>query len=64
MVEKSYLETRKKLNNSKQAVKKVNSHQKAKRKVRIMFFAVKMQQDRCRLRSYKLNCKKQQICSI
>ena len=32
---------------------------KAKSKVRMTFFEVKMEQDRCRYCNYKLNCKKQ-----
>ena len=32
---------------------------KAKRKVQMMFFEINMQQERCRLGSYKLNCKKE-----
>ena len=41
----------------KSAFKKVNSGQKAKTKVPMIFLEVKMQQDRCR---YKLNCKTEQ----
>ena len=36
----------------------MNSGQKAKSKIRMMFFEFKIQEDRCRGRNQKVNCKK------
>ena len=40
-------------------MKKVNSCVKAKNKVQLRFFEIKMEQDRCRRWNSKLKCKKQ-----